>query len=88
MQGIAREQFLVGNSAEVIARILNLEEELVTLFTILAHQRGEVLHGWGLDLLKSVEGINLTDGVEYVVALRHFDRREVARSFWNRWHDK
>ena len=80
---ITGEEFLIGDSTEVIARVLNLEEELVAFFSILAHQRREILHRWGFYLLKTVEGIYLTNRIEYVVALRHFNGREVACSFWN-----
>ena len=81
--GIAAQQFFVGQAGEVVAGILYLEQELVVLFAILAHQRGEHLHGGCLYLLETVEVVNVADGVEYIVALRHLYRRKVAGSFRN-----
>ncbi len=65
-----------------VAGVEYLEEELVTLLAILAHQRGEVLHGRSLYLLEAVEGVHLTDGVEDIVTLGHLHRGEVTRALW------
>ena len=80
---IATQQLLVGQAGEVVAGILYLEQELVALFAILAHQRGEHLHGGCLYLLEAVEVVNVADGVEYIVAFRHLYGRKVAGSFRN-----
>ena len=74
-----------ADAAAEIARVKNLEEQFVAFFSIFTHQRGEVLHGWCLDLAEAVEGIYFADGVEYIVALGHFNGAEVACSLWNTW---
>ena len=68
-----------------IATIQYLEQELVALFAILAHQGGEVLHGWGFYLLKAIQGIYRTDGIKNIIAAGHLYRTEVARTLWNTW---
>ena len=70
---------------EEIARIENLEEKLVALFAIFAHEGREVLHRRSLDLLIAEERIHILDGIEDVVALCHFNRREVSRALRNAW---
>ena len=80
-QGVALGELLVGNLREVVARVQNLEEQLVTLLTILTHQRLKGLLGGRLNLLESVQLIDRTDGVEDIVALGHLYGAEVACSF-------
>ena len=82
LQRIALKQFIVANLIEAVARVENLEQQLVALLAILAHQRGEVLHSRGLNGLEAKGVEHLADSIEYIVALRHFGRREVARSLW------
>ena len=41
-----------------------------------------IAHGGRFNLAKTVKGINLTNSIENVVALCHFQRREVACPFW------
>ena len=81
--GIATEQLLVSEPAEVVARVLDLEKELVALLSIFAHERGEILHRRCLYLLKTIQGIHLTDGVEDIIALVHLLCGEVTCTFRN-----
>ena len=70
---------------EEVTRVENFEEQFIALLAIFAHKGLEVFHGGSLYLAKAVESINLTYGVEYIVALCHLNRREVARSFRYAW---
>ena len=76
--GIGRQR---TSGREEIARVEDLKEELVALVAILAKEGGEVLHGRGLDGLIAIATEDATDGVENVVAARHFGRTEVSRAF-------
>ena len=70
---------LIGShSMQEVARIENLQQEFVSLFSILPHQRGEVLHGWGLYLLETIECIYLPDSVKDIVTLGHLHRRKIT----------
>ena len=83
-----------GDGAGEVAAVENFEEEFVAFLTIFAHQGGEVLHGGGFDLAEAVEAIDAADGVEDIVAARHFDKAEIAGAFGNcrflchEWKDK
>ena len=66
-------------------RIKNLEQQLVTLFTIFAHECGEILHSGCFDGPETIEGIHLTDGIEDIIAFGHFHGTEVAGAFGNSW---
>ena len=68
-----------------VARVEDAVEQFVALFAVLAHERGEVLHGGGFDLAEAVERIDAADGVEDIVAARHFGGIEIARALWYRW---
>ena len=85
MQGIAFFQFIITYLREEITRVQHFEEQLVTLLAIFPHQRTEGFHRGRLYLLEAVELIHLLDGVEDIVALRHFHRRKVACSFRYTW---
>ncbi|OPZ96359.1 MAG: hypothetical protein BWY72_01687 [Bacteroidetes bacterium ADurb.Bin416] len=73
--------FLGVEAAQKIARIEDFEEQFVAFFTVFPHEGGEVLHGRGFNLLKPVQVKHGADGVENIVALRHFFGREVAGAF-------
>ena len=63
-----------------ITAVQDLEEQFVTLFAILAHQCAEVLQRGGLDRFERKSLEHRTDGVENIVAARHLNGQEVARS--------
>ena len=77
---VAVREFLVGDLLEVVAGVEHLEQELVALLAILAHERVERLHRRGLDLAETIELECRLDGVEDIIALRHLLGTEVARS--------
>ena len=78
-------QFFGLDISQEVARVENLEEQLVAFLSVLAHQRRKVLHRGSLDLLVAVEAIDVADGVEYVVSLGHLDGREVACPLGDTW---
>ena len=69
------------NAAFEVAAIEDFEQEFVALFAIFAHEGRKVFHGGRFDGGKSVESVDAADGVEDIVAARHFDGAEVARAF-------
>ena len=73
------------DSTQEIPAIQDFEEQFVAFFAVLAHEGREVFHRWRLDLLESVERIDLANRVEDVVSARHFLRSEVARPLWYAW---
>ena len=81
MQRIALQELVVGEFGKIVARIEHLEEQFVALLAILAHKRRKGLHGRGFYLLEAIQGVYFAYCVEYVVALCHLHRREVARAF-------
>ena len=68
-----------------IARVENLEEELVALLAILTHKGREVLHRRCLDGCEAVVAENLGDSVEYVGTTSRLNWRKISCSLWNRW---
>ena len=74
-------QFLRTEVCQHVAGVEHLEEQAVSLLSVLAHQRGEHLHRRSFYLVESEEFVHLAYGVEYVVAPAHFDRTEIAHSF-------
>ena len=78
--GVARP-VVGGDALTEVAAVEQLEEQFVALFAVFSHQRGEVLHRRRFYLLKTIERIYLTNGVEDIVAAGHLLRAEVARSF-------
>ena len=84
-RAVAGQQLVVGEARQVVARVEHLEQQLVALVAVFAHEGGERLHGGRLYLLVAVEAEHTLDGVEDVVALRHFVGREVARPFRDGW---
>ena len=84
-EGGCRGGFVVGggNGAGEVAAVEDFEEEFVPFFTILAHEGGEVLHGGRFDLAKAVKTVDAADGVEDIIAARHFDKAEIAGAFRN-----
>ena len=60
----------------------NLKEQFVTFLSILAHERLQCLHRRRLYLLKTIEGIDLLDGVEDIVAFGHLNGPKISRTFW------
>ena len=80
---VALGQVGLRNIREEIARVEHLEEQLVTLFAILAHEGLQGLHGRRLNLPESIKSKNLFYRIEYVIALGHLVDREIARTFGN-----
>ena len=76
------EQLFVG-FGEPVARVEYLEEKFVAFFAIFAHECGQILHRGSLDGHKAEQAENFADGVEYIVASRHFEGRKVACAFGN-----
>ena len=71
---------VVRESGGVVARVENLEEELVALVAVFAQQRREVLHRRGLERRKAVGAEHRADRIENVVAAHHLHGGEVARA--------
>ena len=80
---IALGQVGLRNIREEIARVEHLEEQLVTLLAIFAHEGLQGLHGRRLNLPEPIESKNLFYRIEYVIALGHLVDREIARTFGN-----
>ncbi len=76
---------LFAQRGHPVARIEYLEEQFVALLAVFAHQRAEILHCGGLNLLKAIQSKYRFDRIEDVVTTRHLYRREVARTLWNTW---
>ena len=70
---------------EEVTGVEYLEEQLVSLVSVFAQQRGEVLHGGRFERRESVGAEYALDGIEDICAAHHLDRREVARALRNRW---
>ena len=85
MERIAFHKFFIINLIEIVTTIKDLKEQFVTLFAIFAHQRTKSFHCGSFYLLESVEGINVLDCIEYIVALSHLHGREIARSLRDIW---
>ena len=73
------------DAAQEVAAVQYLEEQFIAFFAILAHQGGQVFHCGSLDLLESIERIDLANRVENVVTTRHFLWSEVACTLWYAW---
>ena len=82
---IALTQFLVADLRQTVAAVEHLEEQFVALLAVFSHERLQGFHCRRLDLLVAVECINVANRVENIVALRHFHRREVTRTFGDAW---
>ena len=74
-------KILGRDAAQEISAVENLEEQFIALLAIFTHQGAEVFHCRCLDLLEAIESIYLSDGVENIVASRHFLWTEVTRAF-------
>ena len=85
MQRITLAQFLICRFRQEIAGVQYFKQKLVAFLAVLAHQGLQGLHGRSFDLLKAIEGIDVTNGVEDIVTLRHLNRRKVTRTFGNTW---
>ena len=68
-----------------IAGVKNLKEQLIPLLAILTKQGRKVLHCRGFDRLEAISLVNRLNGVENIVALRHFLGRKVSCTFWDAW---
>ena len=75
---IAALKFLIADAFEVVAGVEHLEQELVALVAVLTQQRVQCLHGRRLNLLETIEGIHVADGIENIVSLCHLLGTEVA----------
>ena len=80
-----RAQLPVVETGCIVARVEYLEEEFIALVAVFAEQRGEILHGRGLERSETVGAEDALDGLEYVCAAHHLGRREVARSLGDAW---
>ena len=80
-----RRQQIIGGILQVVTAVQYLEQQLVALLAILAHQRGQVLDGGSFNLLETIEKEYVFNRVEYIVASRHLDGREVTSPFRDRW---
>ena len=89
LRGIHLRKLFTRHAGKAVAGVEDFEEEFVSFFAVFAHEGGKILHRGSFNLLKTIEVVNFADGVEDVVALRHFFGREVARTFRNGWflHD-
>ena len=74
-------QFFRRYSGKKIAGVQYFEKQFVSLLAVFAHQRGEVLHGRRLDLLETIQSVNASDGVEYIIAFRHLHGRKITCTF-------
>ena len=77
-------QFVGCKSRRIVARIENLEQQLVALVAVFSQQRGEVFHGGGFERRETEGAEHLPDRVENIVAAHHLGGREVARPLGNR----
>ena len=75
---------LVRQSGGVVARIENLEQELVALVAVLAQQGREVLHRGSFERREPVGAEHPADRVENILAAHHLHGGEVARALGNR----
>ena len=64
-----------------VAAVEDFEKEFVALLSIFSHQGGEVFHCGGFNLAETIEAVDTSDGVENIVAARHFERTEIACAF-------
>ena len=71
VQRIALLKFLVADLVGEITAVQHFEEQFVALFAILTHQRLKGFHRRRLNLLEAIKGIDISDGIKYIVALRH-----------------
>ena len=76
-------QALLGRQLGLLAAVLDPEQELVALVSVLAQERGEVLHRGRFDLLVAIGPEHAPDGVEDIVALGHLALAEVTGSLGN-----
>ena len=81
-------QPLLGRRIGFLTGVLNTEKQLIAFLTVLAHQRGHVLHSGSLYLLKAIEREHRFDGVEDIIAPSHLHGGEIARTFGNRSHNE
>ena len=85
VNSIALQEFLIREITESITRIEHLEEETVTLFSILTEEGRELLHRRSLYLAVAVECIHLADGVKDIIATSHLYGAKVSHALRYRW---
>ena len=88
MQSVPLLQFLITHLIQEISAVENFEKQLITFLAVLTHQSLQRFHGRCFNLLEPIKSIDTTYRVEYIVALCHLYRREVACSFRNTWFHK
>ena len=77
-----RVEILLRNAIEKITAVQNLEKKLVALVAILSHESGKVFECRRFYLSETVKLVNFTNGIENIIAFRHFLRHKVACAFW------
>ena len=68
---VALAQLGIFDTRKEVARVENFEKEFITFFAIFSHQGLQCLHCRSFDGAETVEGIYLTNGIEYIVAFGH-----------------
>ena len=76
-----RVEILLRNAIEKITAVQNLEKKLVALVAILSHESGKVFECRRFYLSETVKLVNFTNGIENIIAFRHFLRHKVACAF-------
>ena len=66
-----------------LSAVLDAEKEFVAFLSVLTHEGTDVLHCGSLYLLKTIQGKDILDRVEDIIAACHFELTEVTRAFGN-----